>query len=62
MSLTANSTVARSYISPGDVIVQRGTMHTWVNNGPVPAVIAFILVDATPDQVNGKEIRTVCPA
>jgi quercetin dioxygenase-like cupin family protein len=50
------------HLTPGDVIVQRGTIHTWVNNGPVPAVIAFILVDATPDQVNGKEMRTVYPA
>ena len=49
-------------LKPGDVIVQRGTIHTWVNKGPVPAVIAFILIDATPDEVNGKEMRTVYPA
>jgi hypothetical protein len=40
----------------------RMPIHTWVNNGSVPAVIAFILVDATPDKVNGKEMRTVYPA
>ncbi len=50
------------HLTPGDVIVQRGTIHTWVNNGSVPAVIAFILVDATPDKVSGKEMRTVYPA
>lgn len=50
------------HLTSGDVIVQRGTIHTWVNNGSVPAVIAFILGDATPDKVNGKEIRTVRPA
>jgi hypothetical protein len=50
------------HLTPGDVIVQRGTIHTWVNNGSVPAVIAFILVGATPDKVNGKEMRTVYPA
>jgi quercetin dioxygenase-like cupin family protein len=50
------------HLKPGDVIVQRGTIHTWVNKGPVPAVIAFILIDATPDEVNGKEMRTIYPA
>jgi hypothetical protein len=34
------------HLTPGDVIVQRGTIYTWVNNGSVPAVIAFILVGA----------------
>jgi hypothetical protein len=47
---------------PGDVIVQRGTIHIWVNNGSVPPVIAFILIDATPDEINGNEMRTVYPA
>ncbi len=37
-------------------------MHTWVNNGSVPVVIAFILVDVTSDKINGKEMRTVYPA
>jgi hypothetical protein len=43
-------------------VVQRGTIHTWVNKGSVPAVTAFILIDAKPVVVNGKEIRTVYPA
>jgi hypothetical protein len=46
---------------PGDVLIQRGTIHTWVNKGPVPAVIAFILIDAKLAEVNGTEIRTVFP-
>lgn len=50
------------HLKPSDVIIQRGTIHTWVNRGSVPAVIAFILIDATPDVVNGKEMRTVYPA
>jgi uncharacterized cupin superfamily protein len=49
------------YLKPGDVVIQRGAIHTWVNKGSVPAVIAFILIDATPDEVNGKEMRTVYP-
>jgi hypothetical protein len=30
----------------GDVIVQQGTNHAWVNRGKAPCRIAFILVDA----------------
>lgn len=32
----------------GDVLVQRGTMHNWVNRGKDPCVIAFILIQAKP--------------
>ncbi len=35
-------------LGPGDVVVQRGTNHAWVNNGTEPAVLAGILVDAEP--------------
>ena len=34
------------FFEPGDVVVQRGTTHTWINRGSVPAVTAFILIDA----------------
>ena len=50
------------HLKPGDVVVQRGTMHTWVNKGTVPAVFAFILIDAKPAEVNGELLRTVYPA
>lgn len=30
----------------GDVLVQRGTVHNWVNRGTEPCVIAFILLEA----------------
>jgi len=32
----------------GDVIVQRGTNHAWVNRGAERARVAFILIDAKP--------------
>ena len=32
----------------GDVMVQRGTNHAWVNRGTEPARIAFVLIDAEP--------------
>ena len=50
------------HLKPGDVVVQRGTVHTWVNRGSVPAVTAFILLDATPAEVAGKQLRTLYPA
>jgi mannose-6-phosphate isomerase-like protein (cupin superfamily) len=34
------------HLKAGDVVVQRGTNHAWVNRGEVPCQIAFILVDA----------------
>ena len=36
------------HLKQGDVIVQKGTIHNWVNNGDVPCVIAFILIAAKP--------------
>jgi quercetin dioxygenase-like cupin family protein len=47
------------HLKSGDVVVQRGTMHTWVNRASVPAVTAFILIDAKPVEVNGEELCTV---
>jgi quercetin dioxygenase-like cupin family protein len=32
----------------GDVIVMRGVTHNWKNKSTVPAVTAFILIDAAP--------------
>lgn len=36
------------HLRAGDVLVQRGTIHNWVNNGTEPCVIAFVLIDAKP--------------
>jgi len=33
------------HLKPGDVMVQRGTNHCWINRGTVPARIAVVLVD-----------------
>ena len=35
-------------LKAGDVLVQRGTLHNWVNRGTRPCVIAFVLVAAKP--------------
>jgi len=50
------------HMKPGDIVVQRGTMHAWVNNGTAPAVFAFILIDAAPAKIAGEQLRTHFPA
>ena len=34
-------------LGPFDVAIQRGTNHGWVNPGPEPVLIAFMLIDGT---------------
>ena len=36
------------HLKAGDVLVQRGTIHNWVNRGAQPCVIAFVLIAARP--------------
>ena len=36
------------HLQAGDVLVQRATVHNWVNRGDAPCVIAFVLMDAQP--------------
>ncbi len=45
------------HLKAGDVLVQRGTIHNWVNRGTIPCVIAFVLIDAKPVEVNGKVLH-----
>jgi quercetin dioxygenase-like cupin family protein len=44
-------------LKAGDVLVQRGTIHNWVNNGTQPCVIAFVLVTAKPVTAGGKVLN-----
>ena len=37
-----------THLKAGDVVVQRGTVHNWINRGPEPCVIAFVLIAAKP--------------
>ena len=34
------------HLAAGDVLVQQGTHHAWVNRGTIPCRIAFVLIDA----------------
>jgi quercetin dioxygenase-like cupin family protein len=43
------------HLKAGDALVQRGTVHNWVNNGPEPCRIAFVLVSAEPVSVEGDK-------
>ncbi len=40
----------------GDVCIQRGTVHNWINHGPGPCVMAFVLIDARPAMPGGKPL------
>jgi len=43
----------------GDVIVQRGTIHNWINRGSAPCVIAFVLIAAYPVTRGGKTLEAM---
>jgi quercetin dioxygenase-like cupin family protein len=45
------------HLKAGDVLVQRGTIHNWVNRGTASCVIAFVLIAAKPVEVGGKLLR-----
>jgi mannose-6-phosphate isomerase-like protein (cupin superfamily) len=47
------------HLRAGDVLVQQGTMHDWVNRGSEPCVIAFVLVPAKPVERDGKVLHAV---
>jgi mannose-6-phosphate isomerase-like protein (cupin superfamily) len=44
------------HLKAGDVLVQRGTIHNWVNKGKEPCVIAFTLVASKPVTAGGKTL------
>lgn len=35
-------------LKAGDILIQRGTNHSWVNRGTQPARAAFVLIDGKP--------------
>jgi quercetin dioxygenase-like cupin family protein len=35
-------------LKAGDILIQRGTNHSWVNRSTQPARVAFVLIDAQP--------------
>jgi quercetin dioxygenase-like cupin family protein len=49
--------VGKVHLKAGDVLVQRGTIHNWVNNGSAPCVIAFTLVSAKSVTAGGRALE-----
>jgi oxalate decarboxylase/phosphoglucose isomerase-like protein (cupin superfamily) len=47
------------HLRAGDVLVQRGTIHNWINRGTEPCVIAFVLVAARPVERGGRRLDAV---
>ena len=47
------------HLKAGDVLVQRGTIHNWVNRGTAPCVMAFVLVAAKPVTAGGRVLNAV---
>jgi mannose-6-phosphate isomerase-like protein (cupin superfamily) len=45
---------AEVHLRQGDVVVQRGTIHNWINRGSNPCTIAFVLVAAKPVEKAGQ--------
>jgi quercetin dioxygenase-like cupin family protein len=43
-----------THLAPGDIVIQRGTSHRWVNRSAQTVRVAFVLVAAEPVQVNGQ--------
>jgi len=46
------------HLTAGDVLVQRGTIHNWVNKSKEPCVIAFSLIAAKPAEAGGKMLHS----
>jgi quercetin dioxygenase-like cupin family protein len=47
------------HLRAGDVMVQRGTIHNWVNRGPAPCVLSVVLIDAKSVEAGGKVLPAV---
>lgn len=46
-------------LKAGDVMVQRGTIHNWVNRGSEPCRLAVILIAAKPVEAGGKTLNAM---
>jgi quercetin dioxygenase-like cupin family protein len=46
-------------LKAGDVLVQRGTIHNWVNRDTEPCMVAFVLISAKPVTASGKKLDAI---
>lgn len=54
MELEAGNEV---HLTAGDVMVQRGTVHNWINRGSESCKLAVILIHSKPVEVGGKVLN-----
>jgi quercetin dioxygenase-like cupin family protein len=47
------------HLKAGDVMVQRGTIHNWINNGKESCILGVILIDGKPVSAGGKVLNAV---
>jgi len=53
---------AVTLLQPGDIVVQRGTIHAWRNPSRDEAArILFVLTEATPRRVDGQPLPEIQP-
>lgn len=45
------------HLKAGDVMVQRGTVHNWINRGTETCVMVLVLVHAHPVQAGGQTLN-----
>jgi hypothetical protein len=45
-------------LEAGDILIQRGTIHNWINCGTL-CVMAFVLIRAKPPTPSGKQLPEV---
>ena len=46
-------------LKAGDVLVQRGTIHNWINRGSEACIVAFVLISAKPVTASGKPLEAL---
>ena len=44
------------HLNQGDMLVQRATVHNWVNNGAEPCLLAFILISGKMPEIGGEKL------
>ena len=54
MELDGGETV---HLHAGDIVIQRGTNHRWLNNSDAVCRLASVLIKAEPVTVNGKTLE-----
>jgi len=59
VTLILDDNVERTVTEPGSIIVQRGTIHQWINRGSTWAKVVFVIIDALPVKAKDGEGKLV---